>query len=272
LIRAPSWLPGRLGKYYLYFAHHGGNHIRLAYADSLSGPWRLHAAGTLRLDDVPQFKDHVASPDVHVDHRARRIRMYVHGPLRKPEGDNPQATFVAMSKDGIAFRPKPGMVAGPYLRVFRMKGAWWGIDQPGHVWRSDDGLAGFVRRPEALAFAFADVKAVEPVVLRHLALRRVGRRLDVYYTRRGDAPERIWRGRIDLTPDWTEWKMTDDTVILAPETPWEGAELPVAQSVAGAAKGFRNELRDPAVFSARGETYLLYAVAGEAGIAIARLR
>lgn len=38
LIRAPYWLPNRLGKYYLYFAHHRGTYIRLAYADHLAGP------------------------------------------------------------------------------------------------------------------------------------------------------------------------------------------------------------------------------------------
>ena len=34
LIRAPSWVAKPLGKYYLYFAHHSGKYIRLAYADS----------------------------------------------------------------------------------------------------------------------------------------------------------------------------------------------------------------------------------------------
>ncbi|TGP23371.1 hypothetical protein, partial [Mesorhizobium sp. M1D.F.Ca.ET.234.01.1.1] len=33
LIRVPDWLPGRLGAYYLYFAHHTGTYIRLAFAD-----------------------------------------------------------------------------------------------------------------------------------------------------------------------------------------------------------------------------------------------
>ena len=33
LVRAPSWVPEPLGRYYLYFAHHRGTFIRLAYAD-----------------------------------------------------------------------------------------------------------------------------------------------------------------------------------------------------------------------------------------------
>ena len=36
LIRVPDWLPNPLGQYYLYFAHHKGDHMRLAYADSVA--------------------------------------------------------------------------------------------------------------------------------------------------------------------------------------------------------------------------------------------
>ncbi|MBI3972242.1 MAG: hypothetical protein HY332_13225, partial [Chloroflexi bacterium] len=33
LIRVPDWVDDPLGRYYLYFAHHRGTYIRLAYAD-----------------------------------------------------------------------------------------------------------------------------------------------------------------------------------------------------------------------------------------------
>ncbi len=49
LIKAPAWLENPLGKYYLYFAHHQGSYIRLAYADNLEGPWRVHGPGTLQM-------------------------------------------------------------------------------------------------------------------------------------------------------------------------------------------------------------------------------
>ena len=42
LIRVPSWLRNPLGKYYLYFADHKGAYIRLAYADQVEGPWKIH--------------------------------------------------------------------------------------------------------------------------------------------------------------------------------------------------------------------------------------
>jgi hypothetical protein len=113
LIRVPDWIEGRLGDYYLYFADHKGRYIRLAYANNLLGPWRIHSPGSLRLEQscfltepptvtteqlaqfearakrngVPISHDllleittpHIASPDVHVDPSGRRIVMYFHG-------------------------------------------------------------------------------------------------------------------------------------------------------------------------------------------------
>ena len=78
LIGVPSWLSDPLGKYYLYFAHHAGSFIRLAYSDHLEGPWSIYEPGTLHLDQSHCY-NHVASPDVHVDDEKREIRMYYHG-------------------------------------------------------------------------------------------------------------------------------------------------------------------------------------------------
>src|SRR3954466_8797447 len=77
LIKVPDWIERPLGRYYLYFAHHDGRYIRLAFADALEGPWRTHEDGVLPLADS-FFLGHVASPDVHVDDQSRRIRMYFH--------------------------------------------------------------------------------------------------------------------------------------------------------------------------------------------------
>jgi len=46
VIRVPAWIENRLGQYYLYFAHHKGHRIRMAYADSPTGPWTLYRPGT----------------------------------------------------------------------------------------------------------------------------------------------------------------------------------------------------------------------------------
>ena len=51
LIKVPDWLPNKMGNYYLYFADHKGLYIRLAYADSITGPWQIHEPGSLQIED-----------------------------------------------------------------------------------------------------------------------------------------------------------------------------------------------------------------------------
>ena len=42
LVRVPEWVENPLGRYYLYFAHHRGAYIRLAYADAIEGPYTVY--------------------------------------------------------------------------------------------------------------------------------------------------------------------------------------------------------------------------------------
>src|ERR1035437_7768516 len=49
LIRVPVWVEKPLGRYYLYFAHHAGKFIRLAYANQLSGPWTVYRSEERRV-------------------------------------------------------------------------------------------------------------------------------------------------------------------------------------------------------------------------------
>ena len=78
VIRVPSWIEHPLGRYYMYFAHHMGAHIRLAYADAVAGPWKVYEPGVLHVHDTafyrPQpdppenlenFYTHVASPEIY---------------------------------------------------------------------------------------------------------------------------------------------------------------------------------------------------------------
>jgi hypothetical protein len=87
----------------------------------------------------------------------------------------------------------------------------------------------------------------------------------------GEAPERILHSTVDLTKDWKEWAPTPGEVLLEPEKDYEGAKEPLVPSKNGAIAGPVRQLRDPAVFHENGRRYLLYAVAGEQGIAIAEL-
>jgi hypothetical protein len=263
LIRVPDWVRNPLGRYYLYFAHHNGKYIRLAYADTLAGPWKIHAGGVLGLADAPG-RGHIASPDLHVDQDRREIRMYFHQPAPKNSPIPGQVSFVAVSGDGLHFVSRPEVLGQFYFRVFRYRGWYYAFAKNGNVdgviYRSRDGLTGFEEGPHY-------VRGV-----RHTAMWIDRDTLHLLYTKAGDTPERILLSTVDLTKDWRSWSVSEPQVLLEPEQDYEGASLPLRRSTYGAAKGPVRQLRDPAVFAEGAERYVLYSVAGEQGIAIARLQ
>lgn len=293
LIRVPDWIENPLGRYYLYFADHKGAYIRLAYADDLLGPWRVHVPGSLQLAQShfptepppvpeggrervferyraagmdpeslphdPVFEmtaPHIASPDVHVDDDNRRIIMYYHG----LSGFGVQESRVAVSQDGIHFIAREEVLGRTYMRAFRWQGQTYVLAMPGIFYRSADGLSGFEAGPTLF----------NPD-MRHSAVLVRGHELLVFWTRVGDVPERILLSRIDLRGPWEDWQASEPMEVLRPEREWEGADAPLEPSVRSVAYGRVNQLRDPAIFEEDGRTYLLYAVAGESGIGIAEL-
>ena len=260
LIRVPDWVEQPLGQYYLYFAHHDGCYIRLAYSDELLGPWTTYRDGVLPLPEA-RFAGHVASPDVHVDHAQRQIRMYYHGSETPSGGGGEQATRVALSEDGLHFTAHPALLGRPYFRVFQWGSYHYALAMPGVFYRSRDGLTNFEEGPTLFTRN-----------MRHTALRVDGQTLSVFYTNAGDCPERILLATIDLTPDWMTWVASEPIVLLEPELAYEGGELPREPSKRGLVMEPVCQLRDPAIFSEDGRTYLLYAVAGEHGIALAELK
>jgi hypothetical protein len=291
LIRVPDWLPNPLGRYYLYFADHQGAYIRLAVADEILGPWRIHVPGSLQLaesgflteppsvddvqidvvrkriagwglklsfDPIPDMLiPHIASPDVHVDHARREIVMYYHG----LEQFGLQVTRTAVSTDGLTFLPLKETVRQPYLRAFPHRGITYAITMPGNFYRSVDGRTGWERGPTLF----------EPN-MRHCAVVLTGSKLSVFWTRVGDLPEAILLSTIDVSGDWDTWRQTDHGVVLHPEHDWEGANQPLIESERGQSVGLVNQLRDPCIFIEDETTYLLYSVAGESGIAIAEVK
>ena len=111
----------------------------------------------------------------------------------------------------------------------------------------------------------------QPGSIRHVGLHLEEDTLVVYFSRIGDAPERIFRNRIDLKPDWKDWTASALEEVLRPEFDYEGVNLPVTISTYGAANEPENALRDPHVLLYMNEKYLFYSVCGEQGIALSRL-
>jgi len=264
LIRTPDWLPQPLGRYYLYFAHHMGKYIRLAYADRLAGPWKIYEPGTLKLSETAGL-DHIASPDVHIDHRRREIRMYFHCPAQG--WTEPQATMVATSKNGINFKASSEVLGEWYFRVFQWGANHYAFARGTPLYRSRDGLTSFEAAPSPLQKNPTSFPKV-----RHTAVKLDGNTLAVFFSRIGDKPERILMSKIELTEDWKNWQATEPLTVLAPEMVYEGTDLPLEASKPDDAPGRVRQLRDPAIFHEGGKTYLLYSVAGESGIAIAEIK
>ncbi len=271
LIRVPKWLPNPLGRYYLYFAHHQGQFIRLAYADNLTGPWQIYAPGTLQLDETP-CRHHIGSPDVHIDNDNQRLVMYYHGPARNAEAAaqsvptqrdlvwNNQRSFTATSRDGLHFKSRDEILGVSYFRVFPWDGNRYALGMPGIFYRSRDGLNNFEQGP-----VLFDRR------MRHAALWLRGDVLHVFYTNAGDCPEQILHSSIELVDDWQKWQTSEPVPILSPEMDYEGGNLPLEPSARGAIHEPARQLRDPAVYVEDGRAFLLYCVAGERGIAVAEL-
>jgi hypothetical protein len=260
LVRVPAWVRNPLGRWYLYFAHHRGDRIRLAYADRPEGPWRIHGPGVIPLA-ASGYSDHVASPDIVIDEAQQRIICFYHG---MDKGGGKQTTRAAVSADGLSFAAPTEPLAPFYLRVWRQDGWWYGLAKAKsgmQFQRSREPLSPWQAGPEVLAKS------------RHVAVLPTSRGLFVVASRIGDAPEALLWSLIDIAAaDWSTWTATEPAPLLAPSRHWEGADLPVRPSRSGAASGRVHELRDPHLVRDGERLLLTYAVAGESGLALAELR
>jgi hypothetical protein len=251
----------------------------MAYADDLAGPWKIYSPGTLQhsesffpaelaTDAVTRPSGyvvslpHIASPDVTVDEGTQTFRMYYHGILR----DRHQVTRVATSEDGIHFTAHEPILGSPYWRAFEYDGWHYGLAMPGVFYRSRNPLGPFEEGPTLFTS-----------VMRHAAVLVEGSTLTVFFTNVGEAPpERILVTTVDLSGDWMSWTIGAQSVVLEPERDYEGADLPLVPSIRGEVT---ERARSSAIQrSSKTEMcsicciHLLYSVAGESGIGIARLQ
>lgn len=295
LIRVPDWLPPEKradpeALYYLYFADHNGQYIRMAWAKKVLGPYRLYnpGVGVLSLhrpettrtavgglpvvatSENAGYGGHIASPDVHIDTVNRRLIMYFHAiAMYRNAGEwgrrKEQMTYVTSSTTGLDFNgnTRPQIIGPFYLRVFAHAGKLYG--SAFHMFfRMKDWFSPVV----ALGKQFPALART-----RHTAVRKEANTATIFFTRTGDAPERVLYLPVQLADDPQLWSAPmHPSDLLRPEFAYEGADLPVQASRSGAALDPECSLRDPYYFRDvdRAE-YLLYAVRGEKGIAIAGL-
>ena len=317
VIRVPDWIasenrPDPNAAYYMYFAHHAGNYIRMAWAMNIEGPWHLYQVGSgvdlgdrgvldlgsddeINIGNSITIYDHVASPDVFVDDNNQRIVMYFHGPTRVNGGNISQKSLVATSSYGLDFTGniEPVRLGRFYFRVFEYKGNLYATSNSGYLFKALDPNdpwtppTGFDFKEDLWAMRsdspfqndiddanFADIPD-EPLRVRHSTVRLVGDTLQVLYTRIGDCPERIMMSKMDLSVGGYEfWDPTfPPREILQAELDWEGGDIPATNSEGSTAPENVNQLRDPYIFKDNdGTLYLFYCGRGEDAIGVANIQ
>jgi hypothetical protein len=316
VIRVPDWIPlerraSPRARYYMYFGHHKGRYIRLAWAESLEGPWRLYNTGR----DIPEGKrgvldigddrklkigqslkivKHVASPDVHVDHDNKRIEMYFHGPIKyKNKLCRWQKTLSANSLWGLDFSSgiKAVVLSSSYLRVFEAAGVLQGLSSSRH-YTSRTTAESLVESAESeycgnqwqgrparfMDFSGFTQSGVGPFTpartkIRHLGIYKADNRLHVFFTMKGHAPERILATSVMLNSGC--WQCTAPQAapveILRAKETWEGGAVAPSPSTKGAQFELENALRDPFLFYEDDALYLFYVGGGERAIGLAQL-
>jgi hypothetical protein len=100
-----DWLekPDPLAEYLMFYASHGGDHLSLAWAEDLSGPWYAYnnpavGTGSQGVITMPSGWDHISSPDVYIDSIRKQVVMLFHG-----KDQDKHTSRVATSKNGLFF-------------------------------------------------------------------------------------------------------------------------------------------------------------------------
>ena len=320
LIRVPDWIARHNradpdANYYLYFGNHTGDYIRMAWASDVLGPWTLHNSGSnVAIGDrgvldnggvdlnigmgIIIEENHLASPDVHVDHVNERIIMYFHaGSSTFFNGNemNGQFTWVSTSPYGLEFidNIEPVRMSTSYFRQFAHGGELYAFNNSAYPRRALDPLnpwqptpnyysgstipSLWQRHPAPLtqdAIFEATGLLREDLRVRHTAVRVVDDQLQVFYTQRGDSPERVMMSTVDLrVSDWADWEFSyPGEELLQAVSGWEGGQFEPEPSEAASAPEDTNQLRDPFVFEDDdGALYLIYTGRGEDALGIAAM-
>lgn len=250
VIRIPSWIsvdqradPSAI--YYLYFAHHSGQYIRMAWSSEIAGPWTLYDVGTgislgdrgvLDLGDAEMPigngivipNNHLASPNVHIDAVNQRIIMYFHsGSTLHVDGNevSGQKTFVAISDYGLDFSGgvEPVILGDSYFTVFGYDDELYALDNGAGLWRAPHSIDPW-NPPSGWVFSDAlwdeasvngyredlddDGYSSSELRVRHASTWVEGDALHAFYSRRGvTPPERLMLSVTDLSAssNYDEW-------------------------------------------------------------------
>lgn len=268
-IKVPKWCKSKLANYYLYYAHHSGENIRMSYTNNLFEKWSSFKGGVLNINQTIDAYGHIASPEIMINEQEELIYMYFHAPSKSKNGE--QWTYLAVSIDGINFKQISKRPIAPfYLRIFNYRGYTYGMVKGGSIWKFKKNINSFnfLTNP----FNNSDKNEIwhnYEGAVRHVGLFLKKDILHVFYSKISDIPERIMHTFIKVNKkNDKKWVVEKCVEIIRPEKIFEGSNLPLKKSTAGAAHYPENALRDPFIFFDSNKYYLFYSIAGEQGIAI----
>lgn len=260
-IKVPEFVSNPLGKYYIYFGHHNGKYIRMAYSEEhMMGPYLLYneGKGVLCLENTPGY-NHISSPDVVIDEQNKRFILYYHCPYNN--GKAPQSTFIAYSKDGLHFESTNINISFPYFRHFEYKNEIYGIALND---RSRSVLYKHINGE------FVEYEKIIPIKnTRHSCALTYNDKLYIFYSVVGDCPEHICVCELEIIENTPIVKK--NRTLVYPEFEYEHANLTPIPSKYGAEYNKINQLRDPYVYVENEQFYLFYTVCGEKGIALCEI-
>lgn len=308
LIKVPDWVNHKLGKYYCYFAHHKGPFIRMAYADTLTGPWTMYDDEIMPLTKaglateatpalgINELKNHLEWTELfammEVGGKARKA--WEERTKQKMKSSPPTTPHVASPEIFIDEKNKQ-------IRLY-YHGVKKGNLQMSKVALSKDGL-NFQPAPEIIGLPYMRIFQHQEAFfglampgfiyrskdglsgfkvrnqwlfdtdIRHSAIHKKGNSLYIFFSRVGDTPEQILFTKVDISStDWNDWVAEPAQRLLKPKLDWEGANEPLIASMRGEMGVKVNQLRDPAIFEENGQLYLLYTGGGEQAIGIAKIK
>jgi len=183
VMRVPAWIPASRrvhpeAVYYMYFGHHRGKYIRMAWARRIEGPWTLHRMGPdvrpgergvldLGNRDVSigngivltqERRAVISSPEVSVDDEGRRIVLYIQAGTNIEVDGAPATTtggLVATSPYGLDFNPgahtgygiEPVILGPDYVSTFIFDGELYGVGNGGTIYQAPSAAAPWTPPP-----------------------------------------------------------------------------------------------------------------------------
>lgn len=263
LIKVPDFIKNPLGKYYLYFGHHEGTFIRMAYSDDVTANYKIYEGGVLNLSQLNKNfnkPNHLASPDVIINNENKTIIMYFHCPYNNKLTS--QSTFYATSFDGLTFNVHNENILYPYFRYFTHDNEKYGLAMN----KIGNSSYTSVMKRNFITDKFEEICQILPNS-RHTCVTTTNKKVFICYSTVGDCPEHICMCELEIDNNFIRTK--NNFSLILPELQYEHSNKKPTKSEYGISRETVCQLRDPFVYVENDIAYILYTISGERGIAIA---